>query len=451
MSHNTDTIYALSTPPGRGALAVVRVSGPQTIVGIKQLAGKTFARPRRMTLSKLIVPGSGEIIDKGLLVYFEGPNSYTGEDMCEYHIHGGPAVVSAMLEALSCLPGYRMAEPGEFTRRAFEHGKIDLTEAEAVADLIDAETQAQRQQSLTQLGGYLSRIYESWRERLVSMLAYIEVDLDFSDEDLPAGINQENRKNIEGLIEEISEHLNDNRRGERLRDGILIAVIGAPNAGKSSLVNAIARREAAIVSEYAGTTRDIIEVHLDLGGYPVILADTAGLRPDQVDGEGQESIEREGILRALKKANEADIKLLLLDGSRMPEMDQHTLDLRDENSITVINKNDLMRGELHGELKNSALIISAKAEEGLQELISHLTEKVEEMLGVKETPSLTRVRHRDALEECRGALERSLKAEMPELVAEDLRLAIRGLGRITGRVDVEDLLDIIFRDFCIGK
>jgi tRNA modification GTPase len=279
----------------------------------------------------------------------------------------------------------------------------------------------------------------------------MEADLDFSDEDLPESLSERMRPEIEVLISEISEHLNDNRRGERLRNGIQIAVIGAPNAGKSSLVNALAKREAAIVSEFAGTTRDVIEVHLDLGGYPVIIADTAGLRPEQLGEDAQGSIEREGIRRAIKKAEEADIRLLLFDGQLLPELDEHTLALQDEHSLLAVNKIDTGSCAIPAELKSRAMLISAKTGEGLSELVNALIGSVSEMIGTRESPALTRTRHRKNLESCVENLQRSLYAELPELTAEDIRLAIRDIGKITGRVDVEELLDVIFRDFCIGK
>ncbi len=442
----TDTIFALATPTGRSGVAVVRVSGPQAWVSAKLLIKKDIL-PRQAQLCALTDPVSRETIDRALVLGFENPASYTGEDVIEYQLHGGRAVIQALLEFLGGQEGHRMAEPGEFTRRAFESGKMDLTEAEAVADLIDAETQAQKVQALMQMEGALSNLYRDWTEELKGALAHIEADLEFPDEDLPEGVLPQISPVLEKLAAAIDEHLNDNRRGERLRDGIQMVVIGAPNAGKSSLVNALAQRDVAIVSDVEGTTRDVIEVHLDLGGFPVILADTAGLRPDQIGAKGQDSIESEGIRRALGRAKEADVKLLLFDGTK-EEADSHTAALIDKNALIVINKSD--QGEAKFTLP-AALTISAETGEGLDKLIDALIEKAQALIGRQEAPSLTRQRYRIALEECRDALKRALNADLPELTVEDTRLAIRALGRITGRVDVEDLLDVIFRDFCIGK
>lgn len=445
MSHQ-DTIFALASAPGRAGVAVVRVSGSQSYESLGQLTDKKCA-PRMAILRHLKHPDSRETIDHALVIPFKNPASYTGEDLVEYHLHGGRAVVDALLSFLEGQADHRMAEPGEFTRRAFENGKMDLTRAEAVADLIDAETAAQKAQALSQMGGALASLYEGWTQSLKEILAHMEADIEFPDEDLPEGISPELLPKIETLCGEISEHLSDNKRGERLRDGVHIAVIGAPNAGKSSLVNALARRDVAIVSDMAGTTRDVIEVHLDLGGYPVILADTAGLRPDQIGEDGQDAIESEGIRRALERAQAADIKLLLFDGvASVP--DAHTLNLIDENALLVVNKADHKNPDFGLE---DAIWISVKNGDGFDILMNELQKRIEAMLGRSETPALTRRRHRKALEEAKEHLDRSLAASLPELMAEDLRLAIRSLGCITGRVDVEDLLDVIFHDFCIGK
>lgn len=402
---------------------------------------------RTSQLLPLKNPADGSLIDRALVLGFKNPASFTGEDVVEYHIHGGRAIIDELLGVLGAQPGHRMAEAGEFTKRAFMNGKMDLTAAEAIADLVDAETAAQKAQALSQMGGVLATLYQGWTEELKTSLAHLEADLEFPDEDLPEGIAPQLRSVIEGLSQSIADHLNDNRRGERLRDGIHVAVIGAPNAGKSSLINALAQRDVAIVSDIAGTTRDVIEVHLDLGGYPVILADTAGLRPDQIGEEGQDLIESEGIRRALKRAQEADIKLLLFDATSA-QPDPHTLDLLDVNALVAVNKIDEQAAL---ELPCPSLLFSAKTGEGLEALIKALTDKVAELIGSSETPSLTRQRHRAALEACHQALGRALAADLPELMAEDMRLAIRALGRITGKVDVEDLLDVIFNDFCIGK
>ncbi|HEY8191436.1 MAG TPA: tRNA uridine-5-carboxymethylaminomethyl(34) synthesis GTPase MnmE [Alphaproteobacteria bacterium] len=439
------TIFALATPPGRAGVAVIRVSGPQAAEGALALTGQWALQPHRMAVGNIRHPVTRDLIDHALAVYFKNPASYTGEDTVEYHTHGSPAVVQALLRALATLPGHRMAEPGEFTRRAFENGKIDLTEAEGIADLINAETELQRVQAVAQMSGVLAALYDGWRDELARALAHLEADIDFPDEDLPGGVAVQVKPVLEKLLDEIRAHLDDNRRGEMLRDGIHVAVIGAPNAGKSSLVNALAQREVAIVSDIAGTTRDIVEAHLNLGGYPVIVSDTAGLRPEQLGATGHDKIESEGIKRALQRAQDADIKILLFDASSAP--DENTMNLRDENSMIVFNKTDLSphAGE------SGTLNISVKTGAGLKDLINALIEKIKALTGTRTTPSLTRARHRAALGDCASSLLHALDAKESELIAEDTRLAIRALGRITGRVDVEDLLDVIFRDFCIGK
>jgi len=453
----TDTIYALATAPGRSGVAVVRVSGPAARDSLLALCGRDDVTPRMAHLVSLIDNVSRETIDKALVLFFKNPASFTGENVAEYHLHGGHAVVQSLLLALSRFDGHRLAEPGEFTRRAFENGKMDLTEAEAVADLIDAETILQKNQALSQLGGSLSQLYDRWRIKLTNSLAHLEADIDFADDDMPDGVSEHVMPLLRSLRAEIKDHLADGHRGERLRDGLQIAVIGAPNAGKSSLVNALAQRDVAIVSDLAGTTRDIIEVHLDLGGVPVIIADTAGLRPDQLSADSaHDRIESEGIRRALDRAANADLRLLLFDGCAMPDLDQHTLDLvrTADDTLIVLNKSDAFSsGKDHpAEIGGiTVLSVSAKDGEGLPRLIETLTDKMTAMIGQRDTPSLTRARHREALEQCVNSLDRALGGDLPELIAEDVRLAVRALGRITGRVDVEDLLDVIFRDFCLGK
>lgn len=432
-----DTIYAVSTPPGRGGVAVIRVSGSEAGSALDGLIAGDRPAPRVATLGVLRHPLSGEMLDKALALWFPAPRSFTGEDAAELHLHGGRAVVDGVLGALSTLPRLRIAEPGEFTRRAFTNGKMDLTEAEGLADLIDAETQAQRRQALDQMGGALGRLYEGWRRELIRVLAYLEADLDFPDEDLPEGVADQVRPKIIELLSAIDVHLADNRRGERLRSGVQIAILGPPNAGKSSLLNALAQRDVAIVSEIAGTTRDVIEVHLDLGGYPVILADTAGLR------ETSDAIEDEGVRRALRRAEAADLKLFLTDAREETPAEPVA-----DGAILVFNKTDLAPGfQLPFP---AACAVSVRTGAGLPVLLKLLEERVSSVIAGPNV-ALTRARHREALEECRFSLSRSLEADLPELGAEDVRLATRALGRITGKVDVEDLLDVIFRDFCIGK
>jgi tRNA modification GTPase len=433
-----DTIYALSSAPGRAGVAVVRVSGPDAGAAVQALTNKPVPAPRKAVLTRFL-DASGAAIDSGLLLFFQGPASFTGEDAAEFQVHGGRAVVEALLGALAAC-GLRPAEPGEFTRRAVENGKLDLTQAEAIADLVDAETEAQRRQALRQYDGRLSDLYEGWRTALIRAGAWAEAAIDFSDDELPADTLERTKRDVGEILAQIQAHLRDAERGELLREGLHLTVIGPPNAGKSSLVNALARRDVAIVAETAGTTRDVIEVRMDLGGYAVILADTAGLR------DTSDSVEAEGVRRALARAESADLTLLVLDGSAS---DPYAgLPTRDAD-LTVWNKSDLPWPE-----PRDGLAISLRTGDGLDTLLTALTTKVRDRLEAPtEAPALTRKRHRHALEEAVRALEAALAtpSDRPELFAEDLRLALRALGRITGRVDVEDLLDVVFRDFCIGK
>lgn len=446
---NDATIYALGTPtPTRahpGALAVIRLSGPRAGDALEHLTRKPLPTPRRMALRALLDPSTGEVFDKGLVVWFAAPNTETGEPMVELHLHGGRAVVGAALDAIAQLGFCRLAEPGEFTRRAFEHGKLDLTEAEGIADLVAAETAAQRRQALQQMEGALHRLYENWRGKGLRALAHLEAAIDFPDEDLPEGLADEVRIAIAGLKDEIAAHLED-RRGERLRDGLSIAIIGPPNAGKSSLLNLLARREAAIVSETAGTTRDVIEVHLDLGGWPVVLADTAGLR------ESGDAIEQEGVRRARARAAVADLRVLVLDASSDWRSEMQAIVATTERwnpslDIVVVNKTDLVFVD-----DPDIVALSSRAGTGLPELLTRLERSAEaSMEEGAGAPPLTRARHREALMECQESLARALKATEVALAAEDLRLAMRAIGRITGTVRLDELLDVIFRDFCIGK
>jgi tRNA modification GTPase len=456
VSAHIDTIYAPATPMGRSSVAVVRVSGPAALESLKAFTNDKIPRARAAALCTLKYKDS--TIDRAVVIVFKGPKSYTGEDIVEYHLHGGRAVIDSLIAALAAQKSHRLAEPGEFTRRAFENGKVDLTEAEAVADLINAETEAQKHQALSQMEGALSKLYAGWTEALKKNLAHAEAEIEFPDEDLPGGIIAKLKPVLLSLASEISQHLSDNRRGERLRDGIHIAVIGAPNTGKSTLVNGLAQRDIAIVSDMPGTTRDIIEAHLDLGGYPVILSDTAGLRPGQLGTKGHDAIESEGIRRAVKRAADADLKIILFDAGKR-KLDPDTLRLKDEDSITVFNKRDFFQSEAHyesfvkslGPMAEDALFISAETGEGLEQLTATLLTRIKTMMGASDVPSLTRARHRAALEDARACLQRAQKAKLPELMAEDMRLAVRAIGRITGKVTPEDLLDVIFRDFCIGK
>ncbi|MHA1538752.1 MAG: tRNA uridine-5-carboxymethylaminomethyl(34) synthesis GTPase MnmE [Alphaproteobacteria bacterium] len=446
-----ETIFAQSSGAGRAGIAVIRISGPAAGAALTAL-GCAVPPARRATRARLTDPADGEALDDALVLWFPGPASFTGEDVAELHLHGGRAVIVGAIDALSRLPGTRPAEPGEFTRRAFENGKLDLTAAEGLADLIEAETQAQRRQALRQSEGALAELYESWRQRLTKSLAHFEASIDFTDEDLPAATAQAAVASVAAVDAEINAHLEDDGRGQRLRDGFSVAIVGAPNVGKSSLLNALAQRDVVIVAATAGTTRDIVEVHLDLGGLPVTIADTAGLR--ELDPAASDPVEAEGIRRALKRAQIADLRIVLFElGDTANQESQAQID---ENAIVVVNKIDIVCEKPPGELEGlTALAVSALTGEGIAALLEHLTNEVSRRMMVSGAPTLTRARHRLALEDCREALGRAVAGSPgeanAELIAEDLRLAARALGRITGRVDVEDLLDVIFRDFCIGK
>ena len=438
------TIFALASGGGRAALSVYRLSGSEAGSALRALIGGDLPAPRLASL-KALHDSQGQEIDKGLVLWFPGPASFTGEDVVELHLHGGRAVSQAITAELLGL-GLRPAEPGDFTRRAFEAGKMDLTQAEAIADLVDADTNAQRRQALAQLEGHLGRIYEDWRWELLRAQAHLEAAIDFAEEDLPADLITGSKAALANLADRIQAHLADGGRGERLRDGLRVVLLGAPNAGKSSLLNLLAGRDAAIVSSTAGTTRDVIEVSLDLSGYPLLLADTAGLR------EGAEEIEREGVRRAREQAGAADIKIIVLDGASWPHLDAESMVLLDRNCLLLLNKADLIAGPIPEKLLNRPLIaVSALTGQGVETLLERLTEAAEERMAGDGAPALTRARHRAALIDAEASLRRAQQQTLPELVAEDVRVAARAVGRITGRVDVEAMLDIIFSEFCIGK
>lgn len=452
--HHDDTIFALSSGHGKSGVAVVRLSGDRTRELLGALTGKPDPEPRLAVLKTLRNPETREPIDRGLVLFFAGPASFTGEDVAEFHLHGSRAVLGELFEYLGQAEGVRAAEPGEFSRRAFYNGKMDLTEVEGFGDLIDAETRAQKNQALVQAGGALARGYDRWRAALVKASALVEADIDFADQDLPEDLWKQAGPGIKVVAGEIAEHLADGHRGERLRGGYRVAILGAPNVGKSSLINLLARRDVAIVSDEPGTTRDVVEVHLDLGGFPVIIMDTAGLR------ESAGSVESEGIRRALKSAEEADLRVWMADSGTWPEAGEACKD-RHHGDLLVWNKADEVEGfRLDRMVADGALVISAKQEAGIGAVIERLREIVEEDLGdlgVREMPGLTRARHRGELEATLASLTTLLERSAgptgvdSDLLAEDLRQAIRSLGRLTGRVDVEEVLDHIFGEFCIGK
>jgi tRNA modification GTPase len=450
------TIFALSSGRPPAAVAVVRVCGPQARVALEKLIGRV-PPPRRAALARVRDPASGEVIDEALALWFPAPRSETGEDMVELQLHGGHAVIAAVLDALGSMEGFRLAEPGEFTRRAFENGRLDLTAVEGLADLIAAETPAQRRQAFRQLKGLIGDRAEAWRKQIIAALALVEAGIDFSDEaDIPENLVRSALHAAQQLRSEIAAALANSGHGERLRDGLVVAIAGPPNAGKSTLLNRLARREAAIVSPYPGTTRDVIEVHLDLGGYPVTLLDTAGIR------ESGDPVEQEGVRRACARAAAADLVLWVIDASadggasgKSPQ------DLSASPVWQVRNKIDQAVDSLcissespSGSIAEKAFALSAVTGAGMDALVAALSAYARDYFSTSEIPLVTRARHRRALEETVSALDGALRrgpSGSEELIAEELRSAATILGRLTGRVDVEDILDVIFRDFCIGK
>ena len=430
-----DVIFALASGAGRAAVAVLRLSGRGTSATVGALAGR-LPPPRHASLRRL--RHGGELLDEALVLWFPGPGSYTGEDSAELHLHGGPAVLAGVAEALVAL-GARPAEPGEFTRRAFLNGRLDLTAAEGIADLIAAETAGQRRQALRQAGGALATLYAGWTARLTALLARQEAFIEFEEEDLPPDLDDAVAIAATALRSEIAAHLADGGRGERLREGLHIAILGAPNAGKSSLLNALVGREAAIVSARAGTTRDVVEARLDLAGIPVTLADTAGLR------DAADEIEAEGIRRARRRAEEADLLLLLFAADQAP--DAETLACQRHDALLVLSKSDLASASsgLDG------LPVSAHTGAGLDALRARLEAEALARAGTTGETLLTRPRHRAALQDALAWLDTLPSAPLPELRAEALRAALRAIGRITGRVGVEAVLDVVFSEFCIGK
>jgi tRNA modification GTPase len=442
------TIYALSSGPGISGIAVIRISGPETSKAIELLTGKNVPKPRVATLRKINKINTSELIDEGIILWFPGPESYTGEDMAEIQVHGSKAVIDAIHTSISYIENCRLAEPGEFTKLAFQNGKINLLKAESIADLISSETEIQRQQAIKIMNGKSADQFNILRQKLLKILSHVEAKIDFPDEDLPNDILKEIKKSSDDVLKNIEKILNDQNVGERIREGFKIAILGPTNAGKSSLLNHLSNRDVAIVSEIAGTTRDVIETHLNIDGYPVIVSDTAGIR------ESKNEIEKKGIKLSLNRAEEADLKLVVVDAKNLDFTDV-LKGLLDENAILVINKSDLLEGDINPEIKKlDHVLISIKENLNIDELILKIKNNLKNKFITSDDTLITRERHRQHLEQCLEHLKNFNKKNESEdfdKAAEDLRLATRHLGMIVGKVDVEEILGSIFNDFCIGK
>jgi tRNA modification GTPase len=442
------TIFALSSGPGISGVAIIRVSGIQTKNVISALTKKELPVPRVATLRKISKINTSELIDEGIILWFPGPESYTGEDMAEIHVHGSKAVIDALHSSISNIENCRLAEPGEFTKLAFQNGKINLLKAESVADLISSETEIQRQQAIKIMNGKSADQFNFLRKKLLKILSHVEAKIDFPDEDLPNDILKEIKKTSNEVLEKIEKILNDQKVGERIREGFKIAILGPTNAGKSSLLNHLSNRDVAIVSETAGTTRDVIETHLNIDGYPVIVSDTAGIR------ESKNEIEKKGIKLSLNRAEEADLKLVVADAKNLDFTDV-LKGLLDQNAILVINKSDLLNGDIDPEIKKlNHVLISIKENLNIDKLISKIKNNLKNKFITSDNILITRERHRQHLEHCLDHLKNfNKKKELEDFdkAAEDLRLATRHLGMIVGKVDVEEILGSIFNDFCIGK
>ncbi|MDC3387310.1 tRNA uridine-5-carboxymethylaminomethyl(34) synthesis GTPase MnmE [Candidatus Pelagibacter ubique] len=442
------TIYALSTGPGISGIAIIRVSGEDTKKVVELLTNTRLPEPRVATLRKINKISTSELIDEGIILWFPGPESYTGEDMAEFHIHGSKAVIDALHHSISKIENCRLAEAGEFTKLAFQNGKINLLKAESIADLISAETEIQRQQAIKIMNGKSADKFNSLREKLLKILSHVEAKIDFPDEDLPEDILKNIKKISNEVILNIKKILDDQKVGERIREGFKIAIVGPTNAGKSSLLNHLSNRDVAIVSEIAGTTRDVIETHLNIDGYPVVVSDTAGIR------DSKNEIEKKGIKLALDKAENADLKLIVIDAKNI-DFKGVLKELMDENAILIVNKSDLLKEDLNFEIKNyEHVLISVKNNLNVENLILKIKNKLKNKFITSEDILITRARHRQHLEQSLNYLknfEEKNDAEDFDKAAEDLRLATRHLGMIVGKVDVEEILGSIFNDFCIGK
>ena len=442
------TIYALSSGPGTSGIAVIRISGPNCSKVIKAMTVGNFPEPRVATLKKINKIRTNELIDEGIIIWFPGPNSYTGEDMAEFHVHGSRSVINAIHNSISKIENCRLAEPGEFTKIAFQNGKINLLKAEGVADLISSETEIQRQQAIKIMSGKSSKKFNEWREKLLKILSNVEAKIDFPDENLPDNILKDIKSSSKKIKEEIQKLLNDQKVGERIREGFKIAIVGPTNAGKSSLLNYLSKRDVAIVSEIAGTTRDVIEIHLNIDGYPVVISDTAGIR------ESKDEIEKKGIKLALRSAEKADLNIVIIDPKSV-DFAGFLSDLVNEKAIFVLNKSDLGIQNINSKLeKLNPIPISLKNEKNIEDLIFAIKKKLKNKFITSEDILITRERHRQHLEQCVYQLKNfddKNKTEDFDKAAEDLRLATRHLGIIVGKVDVEEILGSIFNDFCIGK
>ena len=442
------TIYALSSGPGISGVAVIRLSGQDTSKVIQLLTGKELPKPRVATLRKINKINTSELIDEGLILWFPGPESYTGEDMAEIQVHGSKAVVDALHSSLSDIENCRLAEPGEFTKLAFQNGKINLLKAESIADLISSETEIQRQQAIKIMNGKSSDQFNFLREKLLKILSHVEAKIDFPEEDLPNNILDEIKNSSDEVINKIKKMLNDQKVGEKIREGFKIAILGPTNAGKSSLINHLSNRDVAIVSEIAGTTRDVIETHLNIDGYPVIISDTAGIR------DSKDEIEKKGIKLSLNRAEEADLKLVVVD-AKSPDFTDVLKDLLHESAILVINKSDLLEKDIDPDIKKTNhVLISIKENKNIEELILKIKNNLKNKFITSDDILITRERHRQHLQQCLDHLNNfNKKKEIEDFdkAAEDLRLATRNLGMIVGKVDVEEILGSIFNDFCIGK
>ncbi len=442
------TIYALSSGPGIAGVAVIRVSGEDTSKVIKLITGKDLPVPRVATLRKMNNINTNELIDEGLVIWFPGSQSYTGEDLAEFHVHGSRAVVAALHASISKVENCRLAEPGEFTKRAFQNEKINLMKAESIGDLIAAETEIQRKQAVKIMNGSSSEKLNSWRKKLLKILSHVEAKIDFPEEELPNEILHEIKITSEQVLKEIQKTLKDQKVGEIIREGFKIAIVGPTNVGKSSLINYLSKKDVAIVSEVSGTTRDVIETHLNLDGYPVIISDTAGIR------DSKDEIEKKGIKLALNRAEEADLRLVVVEPKNL-DFTGFLKDLFDENSILVINKSDLLQKNLDEQIKKlEHVLISIIKNSNLDILINKIKNKLKNRFISNEDILITRERHRQHLEQCVEHLKNfndMKKGDDLDKGAEDLRLATRHLGMIVGKVDVEEILSSIFKDFCIGK